>query len=93
MEDKKVGLKETLEIVKAVKLLAVTGVEIGKDGLGVEDIAKALELVKKLDVVFEAVKGLHLVDDELKDLEQDELLQLGAAAYDLVKDVILAVKK
>lgn len=89
----KLGIKESLELLAGVELVAVTGIEVAKDGLGMDDLAKAVELVKKSEVLVEAVKGLNLVDDEVKDLDQAELLQLGAASFAMVKKIAAASKK
>ena len=88
----KLGIKESLELLAAVELAAVAGIEIAKDGIGADDLPKALELFKHSEVLIEGVKGLALVDDEIKDLDQAELLQLGAVAFALVKKVAASVK-
>lgn len=92
-EAKVIGIKESLELLKAVELVSVAGVEIAKDGLDASDLEKAYELVKKADVIVEGVKGLDQVDDEVKDLDEQEYIQLGMAAFSLVKNVAKAVKK
>lgn len=92
MSNAVIGIKETLEILASIELCSVAGIEIAKGGLGAEDIAPALELVKKSDVIIEGVKGLDLIDDEIKDLDQAELLQLGAAAFNMVKKIASAAK-
>jgi len=86
------GIKETKELLAGIELVAVSGIEIAKDGLGVDDVPKALELIKKAEVILEAGKGINLIDDELKDLDQAELLELGAISYNLVKKIVAASK-
>lgn len=88
-----IGIKESLELLAGVELLGVSGIEIAKDGLDMSDVPKALELAKKSDVLVAAVKGLDQVDDEVKDLDQAELLQLGTAAFGMVKKIVAAAKK
>jgi hypothetical protein len=87
------GIKECKELIVGVDLLAVTSISIAKDGLGADDIAKALELIKKVEVIIEAVKGVDQIDDELKELEGDEIAQLGMATFDMIKNIIAEVKK
>jgi hypothetical protein len=87
------GIKESKELLAGVELAAVAGIEIAKDGLGVEDISKALELIKKSDVLIEAVKGIDGIDEEIKDLDQAELIELGTIAFSLVKKIVAASKE
>lgn len=92
-EKKELGIKESLELVAGIELVTVSTLDIAKDGLGADDIPKALELVKKSDVIVEAVKGIDLVDDEVKDLDQAELIQLGTATFAMIKKIVAATKK
>ncbi len=77
----KIELKETLELVKAVELLAVKAKIIIKDGIGAEDLAPAIELLKEINVILEGVKGADEAVGELKDLDQEELVSLGLALF------------
>lgn len=88
----KIGIKESLELLNGVEILAVASIEISKDGFGADDIAKALELVKKSDAIIEAFKGIDQLDDEIKDLDQAELIQLGVASFSLVKKIAASIK-
>lgn len=88
----KIELKETLELVKAIEVLGVAGVGIAKDGIGAEDIAPALALVQQASVLVEGFKGLGQVDDEVKDLDEQELVQLGLAAFGAYKKIREAAK-
>lgn len=92
-ESKQLGIKESLELIAGIELAAVSGIEIAKDGLGMDDIPKALELIKHSDVLIEAVKGIDQIDDEAKDLDDAELIQLGSKAYAMVKKIAAAAKK
>ena len=86
------GIKESKELLAGIELAAVAGIEIAKDGLDVSDISKALELVKKSDVLIEAVKGIDGIDEEIKDLDQAELIELGTITFSLVKKIVSAAK-
>jgi hypothetical protein len=88
-----VSIKESKELLAGIELLAISGIEIAKDGLDVSDIAKALELIKKIDVILEAVKGIDGLDEEIKDLDQAELIELGTIGFSLVKKIISASKE
>ena len=89
----KVSINETLEVLAAIELGAVSILDIAKDGVGLEDLPKALELVKKADVFVAAVKDAKEIPAELKDLDQEEVIKLGMAAFVLVKKIIAATKK
>lgn len=80
-------LKNTLEIVESIKILAVAGKKISKDGITLADIPEAVELLKHIDVFVAAFKDAKEVVGEVKDLDQAELLQLGTALYGVFKEV------
>lgn len=86
-------MKETLELLAAIELLAVSGIAIAKDGVDASDISKVLELIKKFDVLVEGVKGIDLIDNEVKDIDQMELIALGTALFGTFKAIKAAVNK
>lgn len=85
-------IKESLELLAAVELGAVAGIEIAKDGFGMDDLPKALALVKHSEVLIEGFKGLGEIGDEIKDLDQAELLELGVASFNVIKKIAAAIK-
>ena len=86
------GIQNCLEIVVASEIVLSNGVAALKDGLQVSDVQYALNIAKDLDKIVVAVKDYHLVDEELKDLSEQELVQLGLATYGMIKSVIKASK-
>ena len=92
MSEQKLELKESLELVAALQLLGVQGVKIAKGGIGPDDLAHALELAKNSGDIVAGFKGLDQVDDELKDLDDQELVQLGLASWNAYKAVRAAAK-
>lgn len=86
-------MKETLELVAALQLIAVSGIEISKGGIGADDLPKALELIKHFDVLVEGVKGVDKIGGEVKDIDQAELIALGSAVFTLFKEVKTAIEK
>jgi hypothetical protein len=88
------GIKEITDVTKAldkVKDLLVAMLADGRiDG---SDVLHVVSLLKDLDVFVEAVKGGGEIDDEFKDLDQAEVLVLGAWAFNFVKDIVGVVKK
>lgn len=80
-----VGIKESKELLEGIELLAVSAKKIAKDGVSLADLPEAIELLKKLDVLVAAVNGINQLDEELKDLDQAELIELGSKVFSLVK--------
>lgn len=83
----KLELKETMELVKALELIGVKGKEILKDGIDSNDIVPAIELLKEINVIVEGIKDVKEIGAEMKDLDQEELLQLGMAMFSLYKKI------
>lgn len=84
----KVEIKESLELVKSIEILGVATKKILDDGkVNFQDAPVALELVKEIEPIIEGFKGLNKLDEEVKDLEQDELIQLGLAVFNAYKNV------
>jgi hypothetical protein len=92
MSEEKKGLKESLELIKAIELLGVSGFDIAKDGLGVDDISKAVDLLKQINVIIEGIKGVGEISGEIKDLDQEELIQLGLSLFGCYKKIAEAAK-
>lgn len=86
------GIKESLELLASLEILGVAGVKIAKDGVGPEDLQEGLNLLARSGEVAKGFVGLGEVDDEMKDLDDAELIQLGSAAWKLFKSVKAAAK-
>jgi len=90
---KKLALKETQEAIAALEVLADFAAKILADGrVNGADFVHVLALMKDIDVFASAVKGADRIDDELKDLDETEMVHLGLAAYKLIKKVSAAAK-
>jgi hypothetical protein len=88
------GIKETKEVLEALNVLAEFFARMFADGqVNSSDFIHVVGLMKNLDTFGSAIGGFREVDDELKDLDEAELIELGLAAYGLVKKVVSAVKK
>jgi hypothetical protein len=85
-------MKETLELIAALEILAVSGIQISKDGISAADLPKVLELLKKFDVIADGVKNLHAIPAEIKDIDQAELIQVGSAVFQAVKNIKAAAE-
>jgi hypothetical protein len=82
------GIKESLEFVKGIELVGVVTKKVTADGkVNGEDIKHGLEIVTNAQVLIEAVKDIDLIDDEMKDLDEAELIQLGTATFMAIKAI------
>ena len=83
-----IGIKETLELLDGVELLAVTGVAIAADKkVSASDLTHIVNLAKNAGVLVEAVKGIGELPAEVKDIDQQELMQLGMKAFEMAKSI------
>jgi len=80
-------IKNTLEVIAAIELLGVTGKEIAKDGIAIDDLPKALELLKKYDVLVAAIDGIGDVVDEAKDIDSTEAVLVVTALMATIKKI------
>jgi len=86
VEEKK-GIKETKEFLAGLELLAISFKKIAKDGVSLADLPEALALLKKVDSLLEAVKGIDEVPSEVKDLDQEELMEIGLKVFAMIKSI------
>ena len=88
MEEKSLDLKDTLEVMTALKLIINTANKVVADGkVDLTDAKYALELLQSYGVFIEAVKDIKIVGDELKNLDEAEFLILGKEVWGLLKGI------
>ena len=80
-------VKNTLEVIEAVKIVGVAVKEIAKDGVGIDDLPKALELLKKYELILAAVNDVELVVDEAKDIDSDEAVLIVTSLMSAIKAI------
>lgn len=88
----KLGIKETSEMIDAVEKIAVAGMKISKGGIGMDDLVHLVALAKEMDQLMEGFKGIGMIDDEIKDLDQVEIMALVTKMYGMVKAILDARK-
>lgn len=82
------SIKETKELFEGLALVAKGAKDIAKDGkVDFSDLSIAVDLVKNSNVLVEAVKGVDQIPEELKDLSQEELLEIIMIVYKKVTEV------
>ena len=82
------GIEHSKKVIADLQAVAITGVKIAKHGIGLGALKQVLDLIGEAkDLIVEAQAALP----EIKDLDAQEVGQLSAACYGLVKSVIDAV--
>lgn len=86
-------IKEIQEVIKALDVLASHLAKVFADGkVDGSDFVHVVSLLQNANVFIDAAKDIKDVSKEIKDLDEQELIQLGMAGYALVKKVVAAVK-
>lgn len=87
------GLKDTAEILRALGILGVFGINVFKNGkVGPEDISHVIALGSNIKEVVAGFKDLDLALSELKDLEHGELVAVVGIIYSEVDRIKKALK-
>jgi hypothetical protein len=82
------GIKELSEVLEAVKIVAVAGAKISKDGkVGADDLTHLIELGAQVGKIADAVQGLELIEEEVKGLTLEEAKLVVEKVYDLVASI------
>lgn len=96
MENEKLGIKETMEMLEGLNELSLFVIQKSKDGLQAKD---GVELVEKLllDADFKsklsvAIEGINKVPAEIKDLDLNESFQLGKYEFEKIQEMVKALK-
>lgn len=83
MSEKK-SIKETLEMLDGLGAVAVAVKKIAADGkVNASDLAHVIDLAKKVDVLAAAVDGAGEIVEELKDLDEMEVMTILAKLYEI----------
>ena len=79
-------LKESLEMLKGFEFIMDCLYEAVEDGkINWKDIDTGLKLLKNLSIITEAAKGGKLIKDELKDLDENEIVLFARRLYPVLK--------
>lgn len=82
------GIKETLELLEGIKVLVQTGADVFADGkITLTDLPKLANIAKNFTTLKDAMVGINLVDDEIKDLDAAETQQIIAKVFEIVAAV------
>lgn len=81
-------IKNLLELLTAVELLAVTGAKVAKDKeVNKDDLVHVVALAKNFELIANAVKDVDQLDEEMKDLDEAELIAIVSKLFMIVKAV------
>ena len=81
-------IKNLLELLTAVELLAVTGAKVAKDKeVNKDDLVHVVALAKNFELIANAVKDVDQLDEELSDLDEAELIAVVSKLFMIVKAV------
>jgi hypothetical protein len=84
----KKSIKEIKEVLEAVELLGVAAMKVAADKkVAVDDLVHLVAIAKDSEKLVAAMEGLKEIDDEIKDLDQAEILELVAAVLAMVKKI------
>jgi len=79
------GIKESLEVLEAVKVLLEDLKKVLADGkLGLGDIGVIFSILQQFPTLNAGIQGANLVPVEIKDLDADESAVLVAKALEIV---------
>lgn len=79
-----VGIKETLEVLEAVRLLVVDLRKVLADGkISTGDVGVIFDLLRQLPALNAGLQGVDLVPVEVKDIDAQEAEKLIAKALEI----------
>jgi hypothetical protein len=91
MAEPKVGIKESLDVLEAMKVIGPKVIVALKDGAQMGDLVIALDPAVRA-AAASAVDGAAQIPAELGDLDINEDVQLAEKAFEVAKAILAAVK-
>ena len=84
----KEDIKETKEMLDALELIVLSCVKIMKDGkIRIDDLKIFFDLLKDIDKIKDGFVGIKEIPKEVKDIDEQELIEIGLAVYKIVEKV------
>lgn len=85
MTEKK-DIKETKELLKAIKVITVPVLEAGSDGFSASDAVPVLtKIAADYKAVIDGFNGVSEIKAELADLDKAEIIEIIAELYSVVE--------
>ncbi len=80
------GIAQTKELLKGIEVLVEFGAKVAADKkVNAEDLPAVIELAKKFEVLMAAAKDADQIKEELKDLDETEIVEIIANIYAIAK--------
>lgn len=84
----KADIKETMELLESLEILAVAGAKIAKDGkLSPSDLTVIYNLLMEASKISDGFKGLKQLPVEVKDLEAQEIESIISKTFVIINAV------
>lgn len=81
-------IKEIKELMDALELIAINGAEIAKDGkISSNDLGALITVLSNAGKIQDGFTGLSNVPAEVKDLSEEELVEVVTHLFRIVKEV------
>lgn len=80
-------VKNILEVLEAVKVIACPVKSALKDGLDVTDLGKLLDIVKEHQKIIDAIDSVSDVVEEAKDIDASEAAVIAAKVVEIIKAI------
>ena len=81
------GIREIGELIDGLTLVGEQVKKISKGGVGVDDIAHLIKIAQEFETLKEAFSGLKEAGEEIKDLDQVEIIAIIGKLYEMIKKV------
>ncbi len=81
------NIKETKELLVGLGEISVLVKKIAKNGINVADLIHLKDLADAMPILEDAVKDIKLIGEELKELDQGEVLEIIATIYAQAKRI------
>ena len=80
------GITQTKELLKGIEVLVEFGAKVAADKkVNAEDLPAVIELAKKFEVLMAAAKDADQIKEELKGLDEAEIVEIIATIYAIAK--------
>lgn len=84
--EEKYDVKETMEILDGIEVLAEAAGKISADGkVDTSDLIHLIDVAKNFNVLADAAEGADIALKEIKDLDEMESLQILTKVFAIVK--------
>lgn len=80
-------VKNIIEVLEAIKILAVPTKQALKEGVDVSDLSKLLDIIKQYQKLIDAVDNIADIVEEAKDIDSQEAVQVVLKAFEVVKAI------